>query len=240
MIQVSADRDVVVTQENVANVAKDVHDARRSGAEEDWDRFETEMTAMDAEVGDDPVGLYMREIGRVELLTTAEERTLAAEIELANHLEELERVLALGLGDDYGDYASAGGMPAAEPWEKAMLLLARVARAGPVARAVARHLELGDAPALEDVCTHPQFRVAVDGKLSPKLTARVAWELDITEDDAHERIVGLSRDTRACRRRWRKLSQPTCRCGRNCIPRNPRTGTAVPWACCPGCWRTRS
>ncbi len=203
MIQVSADHDVAVTQEGAADVAKDdhaadeaaevtdVHGARRSGAEKDWERFEAEAAAMDGEIADDPVGLYMREIGQVELLTAAEERTLAAEMELANHLEELERELAQGLGDDCADDAGADGAPTPAPWEKAMLLLARIARAGPVARAVALHLEL------EDVCKRPEFRAAIDGVISPELVERVAVELGIAEDDARERIVGLSRDTRA-------------------------------------------
>ena len=139
----------------------------------------------------------MREIGRVELLTAGEERALAAEIELASHLGELDRELARGLGDDHGEDAGADVPPKAEPWERAMVLLARIARAGPVARAVARHLELDDAPTLEDVCTHSAFRAAVDGVINPELLERVARELDMTEDDAHEHIVALSRDTRA-------------------------------------------
>ena len=208
MIIAGADHDVAITQEDVADVAKDDghpageavvmtddHSARRSGAAEDWDRLEAEVAVMDAETADDPVGLYMREIGRVELLTAAEERKLAAEIELASHLEELEWELARGLGDDYG--AGTVDAPTPAPWEKAMLLLARIANAGPVARAVARHLELGDAPTLEDVCAHPRFRAAVDGVISPELAERVTKELGMTEDDAHERIVALSRDTRA-------------------------------------------
>ena len=203
MIQVSADHDGMIAQEDVADVTTgdhpggeaiaDVHSARRSGAEEDWDRFEGEAAVVDAETADDPVRLYMREIGRVELLTAAEERILAAEIELANHLEELERELAQVLGDDCGDDAAA----AVAPWESAMLLLARIATTGPVARAVARHLELGDALTLEDACAHPEFRAAIDGELNPELVERVASELDMTEDDAGEHIVRLSRDTQA-------------------------------------------
>ena len=201
MISASADHDVAVTQEEDADAVKDDHTAGEVAAvitdvhvvEEDWDWFEAETAAMDAKVADDPERLYMREIGRVELLTAAEERTLAAEIELASHLEELERELAQGLGDDCGDDIA----PAAAPWEKAMMLLARIASAGPTAWAVAHHLELGGVLTLEDVCTHPRFRAAIDGVISPELAERVASELDIVEDDAHERIVRLSRDTRA-------------------------------------------
>ena len=212
MIQVSADHDAVVPEEYVADVdmvdhpagevaaeIMGIHSAGRSGAEQDWERFEAEITAADAEVGDDPVGFYMREIGRVELLTAAEERKLASKIELANHLEELCGELALGLGDgdDCGNDAGAEDAQEAEPWEKAMLVLARIANAGPVARAVARHLELDEVPTLEDVCTHPEFRKAIDGVISPELAERVARELDVTEEDAREGIVRLSRDTRA-------------------------------------------
>ena len=132
----------------------------------------------------------MREIGRVELLTAAEERDLAAEIELANHLEELERELAQGLGDGADDVSADGELTVA-PWEKAMLLLARIASAGPVARVVARHLELDEGPTLEDVCTHLRFRAAIDGVISPELAERVARELDLTEDDARGRIVSV-------------------------------------------------
>ena len=204
MIRASAD-NVAVTQEDAADVAKDDHPAGEAEAaitnvhavEEDWERFEVETAAMDGKVADDPVRLYMREVGRVELLTAAEERILAAEIELASHLEELERELARGLGGDHGEDAGADVPPTAAPWEKAMVLLARIARAGPVARAVARHLGLDDAPTLEDVCTHPRFRAAVDGVINPELLERVAQELDMTGDDAHEHIVALSRDTRA-------------------------------------------
>ena len=209
MISASADHNVAVIREDAADVAMDdhpagevaaeitdIHSAGRSGAEEDWDWFEAEAAVIDAETADDPVRLYMREIGRVELLTAAEERDLAAEIELASHLEELERELAQGLGDGADD-VSADGEPTVAPWEKAMMLLARIASAGPTARVVARHLELDDAPTLEDVCKRPEFRAAIDGVISPELAERVARELDMTEDDARGRIVALSRDTRA-------------------------------------------
>ena len=208
MIQVSADHDAVVAQEDAADVATDDHTAgeaaavtgvhgERSSAAEEWDRLEGEAAAVDAEVAYDPVGLYVREIGRVELLTAAEERILGSELELANHLAELEGELARGLGDDYADGAGAAGAPTAAPWERAMVLLARIARAGPVARAVAVHLGLDGSPTLEDVCLRPEFRAAIDGVISSELVEGVAAELKTSEDEAHERIVRLSRDTRA-------------------------------------------
>ncbi len=78
---------------------------------------------MDAETAADPVGLYMREINRVELKTAAKEQALASDIELVSQLEGLELELVGGLGYDYGEDARAAGAPSTVLWEKAMVLL---------------------------------------------------------------------------------------------------------------------
>ena len=49
------------------------------------------------EINDDPVRMYLREIGRVGLLKAAEERKLARSLEESKYIEELE----LGLDADY-------------------------------------------------------------------------------------------------------------------------------------------
>ena len=52
---------------------------------------------MGREINDDPVRMYLREIGRVGLLKAAEERKLARSLEESKYIEELE----LGLDADY-------------------------------------------------------------------------------------------------------------------------------------------
>ena len=84
--------------------------ARRNGVAEDQDRFEAKAV-IDAQIANHPVGLYMREINRVELITTAKEQALASGIELVSHLEDLELELAGELGYDYGEDHGAAGAP---------------------------------------------------------------------------------------------------------------------------------
>ena len=84
--------------------------ARRNGGAEDQDQSQAKA-AMDAETAADPVGLFMKEINRVELLTVVEEQALASDIELVSHLEELELELAGELGYDYGEDDGAAGAP---------------------------------------------------------------------------------------------------------------------------------
>ncbi len=160
--------------------------ASRGDVDEEWDWLNAEPEDVAGSV-DDPVSIYLREIGRVELLTAQEERALAREKELAGHLRELESELEQGLADAAADDLACGGEDENAAWEAAMLLLARIARSTVVARVVARHLGLDDALTLDEVRTHPALRAAIDGKLDPELVDAAARELDLTEDDARAR-----------------------------------------------------
>ena len=165
-------------------------------AKGEWYRQEPELDVDDMEFVNDPVALYMREMGRVALLTAAEERVLARRMELAKHLCEMKRELVLEI--DQGDVPDFGAVDATEPvaWEGAMLLLARIAQNGDVATALARHLGLDDVPMLDRIGTLPELRTAIDGVIHPELVERVAHELDVTTEEAYRRIVYLSLDTR--------------------------------------------
>src|SRR5690606_28500423 len=51
-----------------------------------------------SELIDDPVRMYLREIGRVTLLTAADERRLAQQLASGKHVEKLEKDLSAELG----------------------------------------------------------------------------------------------------------------------------------------------
>ena len=207
-LMASQDAASVVVEEATGDVAEDYdasmavvvetaadRPAPRGVVDEECDRLNAEPEDVAGSV-DDPVGIYLREIGRVDLLTAQEERGLAREKELASHLWELERELAQGLADVPADDFTLSGDGEIATWEAAMLLLARIASGAAVARAVASHLGLLEALTLDEVRTHPALRATIDGKLDPALVDTVARELDLTEDDARARVVGLSLDTR--------------------------------------------
>ena len=167
----------------------------RGDVDEEWDWLNAEPEDVAGSV-DDPMSIYLREIGRVELLTAQEERALAREKELAGHLRELESELEQGLADAAADDLACGSEDENAAWEGAMLLLARIARSAAVTRVVARHLGMDAALTLDEVRTHPALRAAIDGKVDPELVDAAARELDLTEDDARACVVDLSLDTR--------------------------------------------
>ena len=171
---------------------------------DDIEREERDWADADANDGadslDDPVRMYLREIGRVDLLTSADERRLARQLEGLNHLNKLEHELTARFQDDDG--VSVSVLPASErlpveslAWEAAMLLLARIASAAPLVRSLARYLKVNPAMPLQEVQQSPELRSAIDAEVALPMVEQVAKDLDISEAAAYQRIVQLSLDT---------------------------------------------
>ena len=164
--------------------------------ERDWAEVDTSDST---DALDDPVRMYLREIGRVDLLTSADERRLARELEGLNHLLKLEQELAeRAAGEETQvDFLDDGdSVPLeADAWEAAMVLLARMANAAPLVRSLARYLELPEFMSLAEVKESPELRKAIDAEVAPAMIEQVASDLDIGEDVAYQRIVQLSLDS---------------------------------------------
>ena len=198
--QDSADEEWQVRQMAVARrtvLPEDGPSARDMEREErDWAEVDTTDSA---DALDDPVRMYLREIGRVDLLTSADERRLARELEGLNHLLKLEQELAeQAAGDEAQAEYLDGGQDAtleAAAWEAAMVLLARIANAAPLVRSLARYLELYEFMTLAEVKESAKLRQAIDAEVAPAMVEQVASDLDITAEAAYQRIVQLSLDT---------------------------------------------
>ena len=168
----------------------------------DIEREERDWANVDTNDGndalDDPVRMYLREIGRVDLLTSADERRLARQLEGLNHLNKMEKELAEqpAPADAVSVLTAADELPVESmAWEAAMLLLVRIANAAPLVRSLARYLELNPSLPLQEVKDSAPLRGAIDAEIAPAMVEQVARDLDISEDVAYQRIVQLSLDT---------------------------------------------
>jgi len=95
----------------------------RGGQEEpdaDDEEVEWEQEVEGTEVLEDPVRMYLSEIGRVHLLTSKDERVLARKVEGARHHENLEKELE----------EAEGRRPKA--WEVCVALLQRLGHSAPL------------------------------------------------------------------------------------------------------------
>jgi RNA polymerase primary sigma factor len=135
-----------------------------------------------AEMIDDPVRMYLREIGRVNLLKAPQERVLACAMESSNHVKAVEEELQ---GPD-------GRQPRA--WQVAQRFLLGVCEAEPLVTAVSRYVGLdGGERTIGETMKDDALRDALDGNLPEELLNFVADVLNMEPDDvkAEIRVVSL-------------------------------------------------
>ncbi len=144
---------------------------------------EWEQEAEGTEVLDDPVRMYLREIGRVHLLTSRDERVLARKMDGGRHLEKLTQRLNEQLGR------------APTTAEMCCALLERMSRSDTLVGALGESLGLPRNLTLSQVATNPKLRAAIDAELHPEMLADVAAILDVDVAEMPRRIIQLSLDS---------------------------------------------
>ena len=141
---------------------------------------EEELPLEGTEVLDDPVRMYLREIGRVRLLTSREERVLARKIEGGKHLHSLEEELRNG---------NLRRVPA---WEISLALLKRLVASAPLVATLGENLGLHRNLTLSQITDHPKLRAAIDYLQDPELMDKLAQELNEDQSELWKNIVQLS------------------------------------------------
>jgi RNA polymerase primary sigma factor len=136
--------------------------------------------ALEAQEGfDDPVRMYLREIGKVYLLSGADEKRLARQMEEAKHLAGVEK-----------QWIEEHGRP---PTGHEMLftLLQQYADAQKCVRFISREIGI-KASLLSDVIQNEQWRTTVDSEMDFVLADRLAQHMRVEQEEAQRAIVLLS------------------------------------------------
>ena len=128
---------------------------------------------------DDPVRMYLREIGRVMLLTAADEKFLARRIEEGNWIHDIEE----GFDEEFGRHPGA--------LEIFLSLIDQLEDLRPAIDVVAKTLKLQDLGII-DLIQDETFRRRVDGEMDEELRGRVQRRLRIEEAEAEEFLVRIS------------------------------------------------
>ena len=135
----------------------------------------------ESELTEDTVRMYLREIGRVALLTAADEVVLARAVELAQRLEAIKK-------DIQGDIEV--GTP--DPFTVINDILTKLGPVGDTASAVAKYLGLKTPVTLGAILTDPDMRALIDGKREDELINYLSDALGVEPDEAHKLVVELS------------------------------------------------
>ena len=157
---------------------KDLQDTRPE--DEAVEEVEIEST----EMIDDPVRMYLREIGRVSLLTAQDERSLARRMEAGKHVTALRKYLS----EDSGRTPSAV--------QVTIELLRRLASTHPVTSELADHLGLEPPITLRHIMEEPKIRAAIDNEMKMDIVQELSATMGIEEIDVAVEIISLSLNSR--------------------------------------------
>src|SRR5690606_21009628 len=176
--EVSAEKlSSVISQlsENGINVRIDPVTAREaSGVVDAARRIVDEVAGID-----DPVRMYLREIGKVSLLTADDEKRLSRAIEEWIHVETIQE----DYREEHGEDPSWG--------EVFVELLRQLHQDRAVYQSVSRYLKL-PRQSISERIADSQFRSTVDGELDEGALAALRKDTKWDEERAHETLIRLS------------------------------------------------
>lgn len=119
---------------------------------------------IDQDIVDDPVRLYLQEIGRIRLLSAPEERILARRMETCKHLRALERELQEGFGRAPTAVEMING------------ILEKLGCCATTIDAYGAELGLWPPITLGQLASHPRLRAGLDGEVDQVIAGRIAGE----------------------------------------------------------------
>ncbi len=147
---------------------------------EKLEEVEPEIVDLELEEGiDDPVRMYLREIGRVSLLTAQDEKKLARAMEDGDHVHRIENAYL----EEHGRRARGGDVVVA--------LLAELQDLRKAIDIVSKTLGL-QRPRLSELIVNERFRGVVDAEIDTEMAIKLASELKMEEPDAERLLVRMS------------------------------------------------
>ena len=164
--------------------------------ETDW-----EADSENLEVLDDPVRMYLREIGRVHLLTSQDEKDLARKIEGQKHLRKTRLSLGQLTIDSVAPtvttikpgviYDSKFSISGEESWTVTKTLLNKIIMSQPLIDALGEVLEIkGEDWTLPNLTSHEEFRKAIDGTVTDEFKELMVETLGVsTIEELYRKII---------------------------------------------------
>ncbi|MFC2048452.1 RNA polymerase sigma factor RpoD [Chloroflexota bacterium] len=132
------------------------------------------------EVADDPVRLYLHEIGKVHLLTAEDERVLAKKIEMAKRLKEIKQ----GYLQRYGKPPSAA--------EIVIATLKEIGQSATIIQRLQEQLDVKPTTSFIETISNPKLRENIEGVIDPQLIQSIAHKIDKPMIETEQIIINLS------------------------------------------------
>ncbi len=149
-------------------------------APEKLEEAEPEIGELELEEGiDDPVRMYLREIGKVSLLTADDEKRLARAMEDGDYIQHIENAHF----EAHGRHARGVDVLVA--------LVRDLHNLRDTLGFLCKELGIEDLP-LSQIIVNPELRKTIDGEMDVEMAGKLAKALSIETEEAERRMVRLS------------------------------------------------
>jgi RNA polymerase primary sigma factor len=143
-----------------------------------------ELDHVEHEAIDDPVRMYLHEIGKVSLLTANDEKTLASKIEEAKYLEKIEELYF----QRHGEYPSTVDI--------VIYLLRHLLASQPLISILNKRLKLAVTDSFVKRIHDPKLRSAIDRVIDQALVETIAKETKKSAPEVEQNFINFSTDSR--------------------------------------------
>jgi len=134
------------------------------------------------EIVDDPVRIYLHEIGRVRLLTAEDEQQLARKIEENKHITQIRQNYL----ERYRIEPSATDI--------LLTIIKEIAKVSDIIRPLQEQLDITPASFIE-IISDARFRSSIDGEINQQLIQTIAHKIDNPMPETEQLLVKLSLNT---------------------------------------------
>ncbi len=132
------------------------------------------------EIVDDPVRIYLHEIGRVHLLTARDEQVLAKRIEVGKRITEIKQ-----------DYLQRYGRePSAT--ETVLAMLEELGQASTIIHVLQEQANLPPTASFIETISNASLRASIDGEISQQLIQAIALLIDKSIPETEQLIINLA------------------------------------------------
>lgn len=132
---------------------------------------------------DDPMLMYVREMGQVELLSASDEKVLARKMDKSKHIQHIDQLWR----------ESHGTVPSGV--DLMISMLGEIAQASPFIDVAKDELNLPNEASIVQTVYDPLLQSALDGEIDRRLAVAIARKTDASLDTVVQTLLNLSLDS---------------------------------------------
>ncbi len=136
------------------------------------------------EIADDPVRIYLHEIGRVSLLTAKDEQILSRRIAEGKRISKIKKAYL----ESYRRYPSAT--------EIILTMLKELGQASAIIRPLLEQIDLPPTASFRETIFNNKLRGSIDGEITQPLLQTITSRTDISIPEAEQLLINVSLDSR--------------------------------------------